>query len=132
MKLPKIFIPQKFIQSKIVKRNAEKLSHVKIEKLANKNDEKFLLNNRMPLASFAHKNDIYLTFTNGEGLFDNQTIMKINKADYHIKGDAELPMMFKTLEYVGSLFPNLSTKEGNPREIIEYLKGYAKKVVNNK
>ena len=125
MKLSNILAPQKLIQYKIDKRNAQKLSRVKIENLTNKNDEKFLKDNITPLASFANKNKLHFTFTNGDGLFANQTEMKIYKTRYHFMGK-ELPMMFENLEHVGSIFPNLFAKEGNSREIKESLKGCVK------
>ena len=131
MKLSKILTPQKLIQYKIDKRNAQKLSRVKIENLTNKNEEKFLKDNITPLASFANKNKLHFTFTNGDGLFANQTVMKIYKTRYHFMGK-ELPMMFETLEHVGSIFPNLFAKEGNSREIIESLKGCVKNFAKTK
>ena len=131
MKLSKILTPQKLIQYKIDKRNAQKLSRVKIENLTNKNEEKFIMDNINPLASFANKNKLHLTFTNGEGLFANQTELKIYKTKYHFMGK-ELPVMFKYLDHVGSIFPNLFAKEGNSREIIESLKSCVKNFAKTK
>ena len=124
MKIQRILTPKKCIQKKIAERTAKKLSHIKIDpSLANKADATFLKENIMPLASFARKNDLYLTFKNGDGLFDKQTIMEIHKHDLEVP---RLDTFKHTYKHVGSIFPSIDKKEGDSKAIIESMKSRAK------
>ena len=131
MKLTRILTPKNCIQKKINKRTSEKLRHVEIYDLVNKKDEAFLKENIMPLASFARKRHLGLSFTNGEGLFKNQTIMRVYEKKWHHTG-GELPMSYHTFAHVASGFANISKRGNNPRAIIESLKDEAIRLFRNK
>lgn len=84
----------------------------------------------MPIASFAKKNDIYLSFTNGEGLFDKQTMVNAYKQIFHSTG-GELPVYYHTYNHLGSSFVNASQRGENSRSAIESIKKSIKILINS-
>jgi len=85
-------IRNKEIQKKILQRKEYNLRGISIGNLKNKEDAAFLKENIMPLATFARRNSLGLEFKNGEGLFDNQTVMDVARRSFGIKISGDLPI----------------------------------------
>lgn len=123
--------PQFIVKQRINNRTAEKLKHVKIGNLTNQKDAQFLQENIMPLASFARKNNIGISFTNGKDLFENQTMMNIFEKRTHYN-NAEVPVKVQSYRRLASGFTNISESGKNPRDIIETLKAEAMNILSKK
>ena len=129
MKVQRTLLNRRIIQKKIQKRTADKLKQIKIySDLINKGDLEFLTKNKLALASFAARNAIGLSFKNGTGLFENQTVMEVYKSNYKTSS-GELPVDYMTYDYIGCAFPNID-KKVDANKTLESMKDTTKKIVS--